>query len=275
MKRTSRLLAAAVVAATAAWAAPNAAADDAAPVEVASARPSAADDFLVRRSELLNAPVPPFALAEDRGATWDIRGTAWAYSTDANVSLDTGGGGAHYDASFGESIFTGFRLEVLRNRIGGLLEVEWTDTQASGGGTNLDLTSRRIDIGGIFRVVGVDENGRGLTLDLFGGARYWYSHEDFSNGPSDHDDWWEPFFGAETRVPIPALMDVVARLQTSGLVGGKSTINADLTVAAEFRIGPVSLQLGWRFHQVRYDLDPNTEADISQNGPWVGVGMDF
>ena len=42
-------------------------------------------------------------------------------------------------------------------------------------------------------------------------------------------------------------------------------------------VGPAIFQVGWRFHHVHYDVDSGKEisADVRQNGPWLGIGVDF
>ena len=220
----------------------------------------------------------PAALLEPAPALltgWELRVTGSFYAPDANVEAEIGGSSGHIDGDLGEQMFPSLRGELLGDRWGVLFEVEARLLDIDDGGSDYELNTLHNDLGLIFRVLG-GAVAVGTELDLFGGARFVDTEQD-AGSVDDEDSWIEPFLGAQLRQPIPVLPDLFVRLVGSGFDMGPTKLHWSLAAAAEFSIGPVFFQVGWKYDDMHFSSSTGGGygVDIQSSGPYLAVGVDF
>jgi len=230
------------------------------------------DAYLARTDAFPVAPAAgPLLTPMDGG--WDFRVTAWIIAPKANIEAKIDGKGGHLETDYGDTFISGARVEAIGRHFGGLLELQAGGLDSNDTASDYTLTDMRADIGLIFRVIGLNE-GRALKLDLFGGARYHQTTQDA--GIDDDDEWWEPFAGAEVRIPF-LIGDIVSRVTASGFDVGPTTLQLTATAAIEFLIGPVFAQIGVRYEDQHFTTSSGGgyEVDAQSFGPFVAFGLDF
>ncbi len=254
-----------------AWIAGLALAALALPAAASDGRTVDSVDAWLARSDAAPSLAAPLLTPLDGG--WDFRTTAWLIAPRANIDAEFQGGQGHLETDFGDTFISGVRVEAIGGTFGVLAELQAGGLDSEDVPGDYTLTDMRADLGLIVRVVGLNE-GRTLKLDLFGGARYHATEQDA--GVDDDDEWWEPFAGAEVRVPF-LVGDIVGRVTVSGFDFGPTTLQLTATAAIEFLIGPVFAQVGVWYEDQHFSSSTGGgyEVDAQSIGPFVAVGVDF
>ena len=218
--------------------------------------------------------VPPGPLLTPLDGGWDVRVTAWLAAPKANIDAEFGGVSGHVDADFGDALIGGLRFEMVGGTFGILAEIEGTAVESDDVPGDYTYGEAHADLGIVFRVIGVNE-GRALKLDLFGGGRYRTTAQEVAS-LDDDDAWWEPFAGADVRVPF-LIGDIVARVTLSGFSVGPTTMDLTATAGIEFLVGPVFVTVGLRYQDTHFSSSTGGgyEIDIQSVGPYVAAGVDF
>jgi hypothetical protein len=220
----------------------------------------------------LNAPAPVLDEGGGGGGKWNVKGKAWIWAPEMNAEAEIEGSSAHLESDYGESWYLGARVEVSRNKFGVLAEFETAATDSDDLSSDYDFDNFRTDLGLLFHVVG--DADAGLRVTVYGGGRYQATKQ--SSGASDRDDWWEPFAGVEARVPV-VILDLVGRATFSGFDVGPTKLQTDLSLAAEFTLGPVLLEIGLRYQDRDFTSSSGGgySLDAQSFGPYLAAGFDF
>jgi hypothetical protein len=118
------------------------------------------------------------------------------------------------------------------------------------------------------------------NVDLLGGVRYNSLSANLQfkgplgQNPRGAQVWWDPFFGAEGRLPLTNKLSFSARLDIGGFgVGSKIAVNAEPLL--HYRLGKhVTGAAGWKFlYQDFENPGKGFEYDVLTQAPLLGVTL--
>ncbi len=217
---------------------------------------------------------------------WKLEVAPYAWLAGVSGDVTAKGMPAHIDESFSDIAkvldFGGMlHVESGRDRVAILFDTAYIKLSDSGTFAKVHMTESITELGGAYRLLGV-ERGPGLALEALGGGRYWYIRSEVSMfGTIDNvgrQDWIDPFVGARLKWGLTKNLMVVVRGDVGGFnLGSKSSWNVVGTIAYSFT-DSFGVGAGYRALNAHYengDLFSKFEYNATMAGPVIGAVFSF
>jgi opacity protein-like surface antigen len=182
----------------------------------------------------------------------------------------------HFEATWREWTFL---LDLL------YMKLEKDETTGAGIRTDLDYQQLFFEFGGTYRVatLPVGRTGR-ITLEALAGGRLMFVNAELSIGPQQRSrtaTLIDPMFGGRIAYHITDAIALwfLGDVAGFGISDSQSQLTYNLIAGLSWRFAHVaSLFAGWRYMHVDIEKGSGAttlDADVSMNGPFVGVNFYF
>jgi hypothetical protein len=244
-------------------------------------------------------------LTPDPSGGWRLETTAWIWMVGFNGDVIARGRESEVDASFGDildasdSVFAlSGRIELGYGKVAVFIDGVYSDLGADGqsgpgGLADIDVTLEQAlaDFGVMYRIIDATpsdaaaEAHRGVTLDLYAGARYNTVRLKLDpanlDSASARESWLDPIVGAKLGIPLSERWGI----KVNGDVGGFG-IESDFTWSATAVFGydfqlfgmPATAMAGYRAVGWDYSKGSGNDEfslDLTQHGPILGLSVRF